>query len=182
MEIFSDNDVKLSIQVLTEIFSNNEKLLQDVRKTPNTMTTDEMITSLQGILDKLSVIICGFGTTNIVDLLFISFGTKFKNTTPTRELIKAKYDLIVKHVRPTGYKLIHWKPEYTYNNTNTTICDDKKTEDIVDFCGSLSYECFDIDYDVKNLFHYTNSIRIIIQHERGKKTIIINVMIDDIHL
>ena len=96
LEIFSENDTKLSIQVLTEIFEKNEKLSKDVQKTPILMTTDEMMSELQEVIDKLSVIVCGFGTTNILDLLFISFGTKFKNTTPTREIIKAKYDLIIK--------------------------------------------------------------------------------------
>ena len=87
LEIFSENDTKLSIQVLTEIFEKNEKLSKDVKKTPIAMTTDEMVSELQQVIDKLSVIICGFGTTNILDLLFISFGTKFKNTTPSREII-----------------------------------------------------------------------------------------------
>jgi len=182
LEIFSDNDAKLSVQLLTDLFTRNEKLFQDVRKNPSVMSTDEMITSLQQIIDKLSVIVCGFGTTNIIDLLFISFGTKFKNITPTRELIKAKYDLIMKHVRPIGYKLIHWKPGYNYNNTDTTICDDKKSDEIVDICSALSYECFDIDYEPKTLFHRTNSIRVIIQHERGNKTLVINGVLDDIHL
>ena len=182
LEIFSENDTKLSIQVLTEIFERNEKLSKDVNKLPLSMTTDEMICELQQVIDKLSVIICGFGTTNILDLLFISFGTKFKNTTPTREIIKAKYDLIIKHVRPTGYKLIHWKPDYNYNNTDTTICDDKRSENIIEPIEAMSYECFDIDYEPKTLFQLTNSIRIIIQHVRGKKTLIINGIIDDIHL
>ena len=182
LEIFSENDTKLSIQVLTEIFERNENLLKDVKKLPLSMTTDEMINELQQVIDKLSVIVCGFGTTNILDLLFISFGTKFKNTTPSREIIKAKYDLIMKHVRPTGYKLIHWKPDYTYNNTDTTICCDKKGDNIIEHIEALSYECFNIDYEPKTLFQSTNSIRIIIQHIRGKKTLIINGILDDIHL
>jgi len=182
LEIFSENDTKLSIQVLTEIFEKNEKLSKDVKKTPIAMTTDEMVSELQQVIDKLSVIICGFGTTNILDLLFISFGTKFKNTTPSREIIKSKYDLIMKHVRPTGYKLIHWKPEYNYNNTDTLICDDKRGENTIEPIEALSYECFDIDYEPKTLFQLTNSIRIIIQHVRGKKTLIINGILDDIHL
>ena len=182
LEIFSENDTKLSIQVLTEIFEKNEKLSKDVKKTPIAMTTDEIVSELQQVIDKLSVIICGFGTTNILDLLFISFGTKFKNTTPSREIIKAKYDLIMKHVRPTGYKLIHWKPDYNYNNTDTIICDDKRGENTIEPIEALSYECFDIDYEPKTLFQLTNSIRIIIQHVRGKKTLIINGILDDIHL
>ena len=182
LEIFSENDTKLSIQVLTEIFEKNEKLSKDVKKVPLSMSTDEMINELQQVIDKLSVIVCGFGTTNILDLLFISFGTKFKNTTPSREIIKAKYDLIMKHVRPTGYKLIHWKPDYNYNNTDTIICDDKRSDNIIEPIEAISYECFDIDYEPKTLFQLTNSIRIIIQHVRGKKTLIINGILDDIHL
>ena len=53
LEIFSENDTKLSIQVLTEIFERNEKLSKDVNKLPLSMTTDEMICELQQVIDKL---------------------------------------------------------------------------------------------------------------------------------
>ena len=182
LEIFSDNDTKLSITVLTELFEQNENILSDMNKTPLTLTTDAIIDSLQRIIDKLAMIICGFGTTNIPDLLFIIFGTKFKNTVPTHHLIHAKYRLLMKHVRPTGYKIIHWKQGYLYSPPANTVCCNKKTDSPQDLSTVGSFECFDIDHDPKNIFQRTNGIRVIIQNERERKTLVINGILDDIHV
>ena len=182
LEIFSDNDTKLSITVLTELFEQNENILCDMNRTPLTLTTDAIIDSLQRIIDKLAMIICGFGTTNISDLLFIIFGTKFKNTVPTHHLIHAKYRLLMKHVRPTSYKIIHWKQGYLYTPPMNTVCCNKKTDSPQDLSTVGSFECFDIDHDPKNIFQRTNGIRVIIQNERERKTLIINGVLDDIHV
>jgi len=145
LEIFSDNDTKLSIAVLTELFEQNENILCEMNRAPLTLTTDAIIDSLQRIIDKLAMIICGFGTTHISDLLFIIFGTKFKNTVPTHPLIHAKYRLLMKHVRPTSYKIIHWKQGYLYTPPANTVCCNKKTESPQDLSTVGSFECFDID-------------------------------------
>jgi len=182
LEIFSDNDTKLSITVLTELFEQNEKILCEMNQAPLTLTTDAIIDSLQRIIDKLAMIICGFGTTQIPDLLFIIFGTKFKNTVPTHPLIHAKYRLLLKHVRPTGYKIIHWKQGYLYTPPANTVCCNKKTDSPQDLSTVGSFECFDIDHDPKNIFQRTNGIRVIIQNERERKTLVINGILDDIHV
>ena len=182
LEIFSDNDTKLSITVLTELFEQNENILCEMNRAPLTLTTDAIIDSLQRIIDKLAMIICGFGTTNIPDLLFIIFGTKFKNTVPTHHLIHAKYRLLLKHVRPTSYKIIHWKQGYLYTPPANTVCCNKKTDSPQDLSTVGSFECFDIDHDPKNIFQRTNGIRVIIQNERERKTLVINGVLDDIHV
>jgi ATP-dependent Lon protease len=182
LEIFSDNDTKLSITVLTELFEQNENILCEMTRTPLTLTTDAIIDSLQRIIDKLAMIICGFGTTHISDLLFIIFGTKFKNTVPTHHLIHAKYRLLMKHVRPTSYKIIHWKQGYLYTPPANTVCCNKKTDSPQDLSTVGSFECFDIDHDPKNIFQRTNGIRVIIQNERERKTLVINGVLDDIHV
>ena len=182
LEIFSDNDTKLSITVLTELFEQNENILCEMNRAPLTLTTDAIIDSLQLIIDKLAMIICGFGTTHISDLLFIIFGTKFKNTVPTHPLINAKYRLLLKHVRPTSYKIIHWKQGYLYTPPANTVCCNKKTDSPQDLSTVGSFECFDIDHDPKNIFQRTNGIRVIIQNERERKTLVINGVLDDIHV
>jgi len=182
LEIFSDNDTKLSITVLTELFEQNENILVEMNRAPLTLTTDAIIDSLQRIIDKLAMIICGFGTSHIPDLLFIIFGTKFKNTVPTHPLIHAKYRLLMKHVRPTGYKIIHWKQGYLYTPPTNTVCCNKKTDSPQDLSTVGSFECFDIDHDPKNIFQRTNGIRVIIQNERERKTLVITGVLDDIHV
>ena len=43
LEIFSDNDTKLSISVLTEIFDQNENILCDITSSPLIKTTEDII-------------------------------------------------------------------------------------------------------------------------------------------
>jgi len=182
LDIFSDNDTKLSITVLTELFEQNENILNDIHCTPLTKTTEDMISSLQKVIDKLAMIVCGFGTINIVDLLFISFGTKFKNTAPSNLLLNAKYKLLMKHVRPTGYKIIHWKSGYVYTPPSYSLCCNKKGDTCYELCELLSFECIDTDNEACNIFHQTNGIRVIIQNERERKTLVVTGMLDNIHM
>ena len=77
-ELFSNNDSVLSTSILIELYNKADTLEQTLTST--TCNTDEVIEKLQQIINKLSVLICGFGTTYIEDLLFISFGSDFKNT------------------------------------------------------------------------------------------------------
>ena len=88
----------------------------------------------------------------------------------------------MKHVRPTSYKIIHWKQGYLYTPPTNTVCCNKKTDSPQDLSTVGSFECFDIDHDPKNIFQRTNGIRVIIQNERERKTLVINGVLDDIHV
>ena len=181
-ELFSENDSKLSITILTALFEKNKELYEETIN-DEALTTEYLITALQVIIDKLSMIICGFGTKNFVDLLFISFGTDFKNDTPNDPIIKEKYNLITSFFHPIGYKLIHWKSDYIFENNNPEIiCCDKNIESVIELFTVQSYECFDIDNDTKVLLEKTNCIRIVIQNIKARKTLIITGVLDDIHL
>ena len=92
-EIFSNNDSILSISILTELYGKTTNLHTELINSKN-KKTDDIIVSLQKIIDKLSMVICGFGTNYIEDLLFISFGTEFKNTQAPNPVLQSKYDLI----------------------------------------------------------------------------------------
>jgi len=181
LDIFSDNDTKLSISILTDLFEQNEQILANINPSINKLTTEDIVDSLQKVIDKLSMIICGFGTMKVTDLLFISFGTKFKNTVPSHPITNAKYTFITKHIHPIGYKIIHWKPGYTFVGQPSILCCNKKSESSIEMHTVNSFECFDVD-DSKNLFHRTNGIRIVIQNEKERKTLIINGIIDDLHM
>lgn len=186
--IFSENDAKLSITILTELYEKNQKLYNTITEDIVNFSTEEMIDNLQQIIDKLSVIICGFGTQHISDLLFVSFGTEFKNMKQKNDIIQSKYDLLTKYVEPVGYKLIHWKPGYVYDKSGSTIlCCNKQGEEILEMHKVATLECFDLDYTTEDsttetFFQNTNGVRIVIQNEKAKKTLIITGMILDIHI
>jgi len=76
----------------------------------NTFTEINLvIDELQQIIDKISIVICGFGTKRMSDLLYISFGSDFRENNIHDNIFKSKFELILKYIMPIGYKTIHWK-------------------------------------------------------------------------
>jgi hypothetical protein len=178
-EIFSNNDVNLSITVLTELYSKTKEISKIVSTNQD---MDYLIELLQKIVDKLSMIICGFGTLHIEDLLFISFGSEFKNLKFDNLLINSKYELIQKYIRPIGYKIINWKKSKPNINDYTTICSNKISDTVNILDDSKMCECFDTDISTILFYHKVYGIRVVIQNEKIQKTIIINGIIDDVHI
>jgi hypothetical protein len=128
------------------------------------------------------MIICGFGTKYIEDLLFISFGTEFKNMKIENPIIKDKYEIIKKYLQPIGYKIVHWKPQKSDILCNSIICMDKITEDTIIVEDANIFECFDVEKTAKPLFQKIYGIQVVIQNEKARKTLIINGVIEDIHI
>ena len=106
-KLFSNSDTKLAIPILNNLYSETESILTEL---PNQTQKqlDAMLDKLQKVVNNLSMIICGFGTKRIDDLLFIIFGSEFKDLSFQDEILQAKFSLIKEHVMPYGYKVIHW--------------------------------------------------------------------------
>ena len=178
--IFSNNDSLLSISILTDLYNKTNNINNQLSDIQNNQI-DEIIGSLQQIIDKLSVIICGFGTNYIGDLLFISFGTEFKNTLAPTHILQSKYDLIQKYVTPTGYKIIQWNKKKTYTHKNI-ICENKISEDDVHLEDYNTLECFNVEPGIDSFTQNVYGLRIIMHNEKTRKTLMINGIIDDIHI
>lgn len=178
--IFSNNDSLLSISILTDLYSKSNTINEQLSNVQNNKT-DEIIESLQKVIDKLSVIICGFGTNYIGDLLFISFGTEFKNTPIPTNILQSKYNLIQKYVTPIGYKIIQWNKKKVHTHKNIT-CENKITEDEIKFEDYNTLECFDIEPGIDSFIQNVYGLRIIMHNEKTRKTLVINGVIDDIHI
>jgi len=180
-EIFSNNDSILSISILTDLYERTTNIhdnLFNMKTTP----TDDIIVSLQKVIDKLSMVICGFGTNYIEDLLFISFGSEFKNTQQHNSMLQSKYDLIQQYVRPTGYKIVQWsKKKKAHTHTNIT-CENKITEDNIDIENHNTLECFNIESGTESFTQNVYGLRIIMHNEKARKTLIITGVIEDMHI
>jgi len=185
-DIFSNSDVTLGIQHIYELFEKSA----DIYKMTNVEQcsqqdmkeyTENLITLLQNIIDKLSGIICGFGTLHFDDLLYICIGSQFKNTVYAHPEIQDKVQLIKKYVHPIGYKSVIGKP---LDKSVAVLCTNKITDDIVHIERSANYECYDIDNTVHankpSFFNKINGIRIVLQDEQTQKAIIVNGIVDDI--
>ena len=168
MSIFSNVDMNTCITVLNELYicSRNVIGMSDIENT---------IDSLQKIIDKLSIIMSGYGTKNIADLIYITLGSDFP--TLTNPYINAKYELIKRFVHPVGFKLIS---DTTCKSSNS-ICVDKITDEAIKLESAPLLECFECDTNTTSLNYKINGIRIILRGNNNK-LIIVNGIVDDINL
>ena len=180
-EIFSNNDSSLTTSILVELYEKTNIIHKTIITTSD-YKTDAIIELLQKIIDKLSIIICGFGTNYIEDLLFISFGSEFKNTQTPNSILQSKYELIKKYIRPIGYKIINWKKNKETHTHKNILCENKILEEDIDIINYNTLECFDIDTKNESFTYNVYGLRIIMQNEKSRKTLIITGIIDDIQI
>ena len=205
-EIFSNSDVILCITSLTELYEKTVSILEKIKNIPgvkledmtnpqlvHTQTINEInavIDQLQQFTDKLSVVVCGFGTQYLEDLLFIGFGSEFVLRKIEHPIWEAKYQLLLKYLRPIGYKTYFWKnrakpkecfiglPPQTPNNT--TFCMDKITDETIHIELSNQLECFDVDNNTKSVYVKIYGVRLTIHSEKTQKTIVVQCLVDNI--
>lgn len=178
MNVFSNNDTNLSLSVLDDIF---DKTIEIQKELMHKHKQDELLNTLQGVIDKLSLIICGFGTQKIEDLLFICFGSEYQNMKFLEPIMIDKYEIIKKHIKPIGYKINHWKSKTKHKPVNS-ICIDKIGEGEIAFDNVSTLECFDYEIENDKLYQKILGVRVIIQNEKAKKTLIINGIVDDLQI
>ena len=206
-EIFSNSDVVICINTLVELYEKTRVILGQIANIPviniqelsssdksstPTASLDEInsvIDELQQIIDKISIVICGFGTLRMSDLFFISFGADFNERRIDNPLWKAKSELILNHISPIGYKTIHWKqikskPRENTESVNETapLCMNKITDDTIQIELSNQYECFDVDASTKSMYVKLYGVRVVIHNEKTQKTLIVQGIVDDIVL
>lgn len=186
-EIIANSDVVLCSSTLSECYEKCESMIRQLSSDPkydNIDKINEAINELQSVIDKLSIIMCGYGTKRIEDILFISFGSDAMDI--ENPVWKDKYNLICENIKPIGYKTVHWKnskqkpkdsPE-----VSTPICTNKISEETVLIDIANQYECFEIDMNAKPIFVKIYGIRVVIHSEKTQKTLIIQGIVEDIPL
>uniref|UniRef100_A0A6C0K1B2 Lon proteolytic domain-containing protein n=1 Tax=viral metagenome TaxID=1070528 RepID=A0A6C0K1B2_9ZZZZ len=184
-DIFSNSDVALCIQNINDLYDKSNEIIEKVANAnvnENTYMkeyTENLISLLQYIIDKLSIIICGFGTNMFDDLLYVCIGSQYKNIVYDTTELQNKIELIRKYIHPIGYKTITGKPE----KSCYTLCSNKIVEDIIHIERSHNYECYDIEAVQQNKLNFYSKIygiRVVLQDENTQKAIVVTGMIDDI--
>ena len=187
-EIFSNNDTILAISLLTESYHKTMEITKKLNNSTIQKDFDNLIELLQTVIDKLSMIICGFGTKKIEDLLFICFGTDYKDIVIDNPVLSEKYNLIKNHITPIAYKIIKWKPSKKTSNVVTIsgntqpLCSNKIIDEIQNIEDACLLECFDTDTTNKTLFQKIYELRICVPNETLRKTIIIYGIVEDIQI
>ena len=182
--LFSNSDVNVSIHTLLEIYEKTVIITNTITNNyeMTAQKNEALIESLQEIVDKLSIIICGFGTRNFDDLLFICSGSQYLQQLPENEYLREKFELIRKYVHPIGYKNIAWKAGQTTDEiTGSILCANKITDDVIHIEKSNHYECYDNDNSVNTrFFNKVYGIRVVLQNPKSSRTLIVTGVIDDI--
>jgi len=174
-EIFSNNDIIVCMNSLNELYENTNKIIDSSENT----NVDTIIDSLQTTIDKLSIIIGGFGTKQIEDLLYITFGSEFLNFDKD-PILNSKFEIIKKYINPIGFKILTSKTK-AIKESSEQYCINKISEDIVNIETAPLLECFDCDTNNNSFYHKTNGIKIVL-HSTTNKTLIINGLIENINL
>ena len=180
--LFGNSELNNCIFTLTELYKN---IIEMNDKMNEKMNGDSLLDKLQDTMEKLSLILCSFGTYHFTDLLNISYGSHYKDLKITNELLKDKIDIIYKYIHPTGYKLNTWKKNIQYNTLlyHNELCSNKINDEMNIIENAPNFECFDVDIpNTKSFMQKTNGIRVVIHNEKTQKTYVISGMIDDIVL
>ena len=195
IEIITNSDLMLCTTSLVECFDKSAQLTSAVNASADETAEQisQYIEQLQAIIDKLSVVMCGYGTHNIDDIVFVSFGADYgtgvsRSTEETAHLAKllAKRELIMQHVRPIGYKTIHWKNAKTggptVSSATAPLCVNKSTDETLAIELAAQYESFDIDLSSKPIYVKIYGVRVVVHCAKTQKTLVIQGIIDDIVL
>ena len=180
--LFGNSELNNCIFTLTELYKN---IIEMNDKMNEKMNGDSLLDKLQDTMEKLSLILCSFGTYHFTDLLNISYGSHYKDLKITNELLKDKIDIIYKYIHPTGYKLNTWKKNIQYNTLlyHNELCSNKINDEMNIIENAPNFECFDVDIpNTKSFMQKTNGIRVVIHNEKTQKTYVISGMVDDIVL
>ena len=76
-EIFSNTEMNICINILNDAYAKTKDISILLSAMRSQSDFDALIENLQKIINKISIIICGYGTNNLDDLLFICFGSEF---------------------------------------------------------------------------------------------------------
>lgn len=210
LNIISGSDVIVCTTTLIECYEKTQVMTNAVVHGECTMEKiNEMIDQLQQIIDKLSIIMCGYGTQRLEDIFFISFGADLSPASIEHPVWRGKYDLLLRHLRPIGYKTIHWKQSRfkprvvseqgfplpavqeggggnvtssSQLSSSSPVCVNKIVEEVLQVELANQYECFDIDFSGKSTFVKIYGLRAVFHNEKTQKTLIVQGIVDNVPL
>ena len=175
LEILGSNEINICMSSLELLFTQLENMIVDVNN-DSEANLDIYVSKLQEINNDLSSLLKSFGTYSIDDLITICFGGEFLSTIVTDEN-KERYEIIQKYIHPIGYKVMAYKEK----RKRKEIAKNKIVEDFTIVESAENFDCFDLSRTSKSFQTKVYGIKIAIQHEPLKKSLIICGIVDDIN-
>jgi len=166
LHIYRNSDMHICYNSLSELYSSNKVLSLNV----DTIKTDDCIDKLQKIIDKLSLTMSVFGTKNMDDLLYITFGSEFKQI-KHNTLLNSKLELVRKYFHPITFKIVNDKIK-NGEIKNIPYCSDKITDTIIQIEKARNLDCFEYEGTINSLTFNVNSSRVVFHSETNKLMIV----------
>jgi len=179
LDILGANDINVCVKALESLFVQLTEI-QDKIDAKEKIDNDATITKLQEINNDLSVLLKSFGTESMDDLITVCFGSDFVDSILTNEN-SSKYEIIRKYVHPIGYKVMVWKGDKK-SGGNQVLSKNRIIEDFMIVETADNFDCFDLARTSKSFQTKVFGIKLAIQHETLKKTLIICGIVDEIML
>jgi ATP-dependent Lon protease len=174
LNVYRNIDLQMCYSSLNELYNSNKNLLSKIYTSP----VDECIEQLQKIIDRLSLLMTNLGTKSMEDLLYITFGSEFKQV-KNNPVLNAKLELIRKHFHPIGFKIMNDKKKYI--EKKESYCIDKMTDESIQLEKSQNLECFEYDINKNSFLFNIRSSNIVFRSETNK-TMIVSGYFDDLYL
>ena len=185
IKIIQQSDVNSCIEELNTINSSIKDLLHETNNSQN--IDEDLLCKLQEINNALSIILKQYGTQEIDDILFVSFGQNYVN-----DLLKTyendndyieKYIIIQKYITPLKYKIVSWNLQN--RNTNEKR-NNTKSGVLQDIYIAETSESLDIQNITKlstnSLLLQLYGVKVVFQNEKTKQTMIMTGIVNNIPL
>ena len=185
LKIIQQSDVNSCIEELNTINNSIKDLLDEANS--SSVINDELLSKLQEVNNSLSIILKQYGSQEIDDILFASFGEDYlnnllKDNEDNSEFIE-KYMIIQKYITPIKYKIISWSMQ---NRNNIEKKNNTKSGVLQDIFIAETSETFDIQNITKlstnSLLLQLYGVKIVFQNEKSKQTMILTGIVDNIPL
>ena len=177
-DIFSKNSIGQCTDHLQTIYLSAKTVKESIPILDKDM--DNILTDIQHIFDKLSIVFSTYGTYSIIDVYYVVFGTKYNNfDTYDKEnkFMADKIELIEKYVMPIGYKNLPWSE---CSNSDDNI--DKITDVTLQIDKYSHMECFQPTTMYSSIHQSVFGLRILIRNTIDNKLLCVSGLTKDIPL
>ena len=176
VNIYGASEISLCIKQLEDVYETIQQLKVSIEF--DSIKNDEILSALQSISNSFFNIFKTYGTRDIEDLLYVSFGNDYISS--LEELVDPNiYDIIKNHVRPIGFTVLPWKEK---RNEKKKLARNRIVEDFSIVETAKTLDCFDLARTSRNFLTKVYGIKIAFQNPLEKKTLIIKGLVDNLLL
>ena len=174
---------QLDIINSTEYNLCNETI-ENINELITNISDNNIISELQNINNKVSLLIKNYGSMKFTDIIDICFDSELvKNINYNNEkniLLKDKWQLFINYTKPLNYKVINWSDKFQKQISNENIKKNKIIDDKIIVEETNDLDTFDLVRTHNNFAVKVYGIKTVVHDYVNKKTIVINCLVDDI--